>query len=203
MSFQKVVAAAKASKQTFQVEIPDGSGGYYTAYFRMLNGLEAMWTLRIQGTSETATSYQVQQDLRAAMASLIKFEDPGEATSVLWPCDILRVLYTKEQLQDPLVLLQTDADDKLRILYRGYLEEISRAKSEEEVNKLTPNVKEFLWELLLNGFVLSFDQEYLLLFIQKYLQGYRLVRPSVVDGQLVSVLQSLLAQAKVNEADTD
>jgi hypothetical protein len=202
MGFKQAHEAVKKLQQTFSTTIPDSQGGSFTAYFRVLNGKEAIWSFRIRD-EDTDAAFNIQYNLRAAIASLIKFEDEGNPETTLWPYDIIETLFSPEQLEDPYLILEPNAKDSaIRLLHKGYLEEIKRVGSDEELIKLTTHVQEFSWDLMLKGFQLEFDSEYLQMFATHYIAEYRRIRPSTLSDQLKSILMNVLDSKVTPSAET-
>jgi hypothetical protein len=200
MSFKKAKEFAKSLQQTFTAVIPDGTGETYTAIFRLLSGEEAVWSLRIDPTLESETSFRIQQDLRSAISSIVKFVESEE---ILYPSDIVEVLFSPEELLDPAMLLNSNSNEATRIVYRGYWLQIKNCKTEEDYQNLPILIKEVMWELLYKGFRLTFDGEYLIMFVNLYNLAYRQVRPTVESEQLKRTLKLMLAKLEAREADSN
>lgn len=198
MSFKKATEFAKSLQQTFTAIIPDGTGETYEATFRLLSGEEAVWSLRIDPSVESETSFRIQQDLRSAISSIVKFKEGEE---ILYPADILEVLFSPEELLDPAMLLGSNPDEATRIVYRGYWLQIKNCKTEEDYKNLPILIKEAMWELLHKGFRLSFDGEYLIMFVNLYNLAYRQVRPTVESEQLKRTLRLMLAKLEARDSE--
>lgn len=190
MSFKKAVEAAKLLHQTFEIELPSLDGDNFTGKFRVTTGKEGTWILRINPEQYSGTAYGFILDLRTFVASLVSFKDADET---IVPTDIIQTFFTKEELANPSRIVHVDLQDSFtEAQYVEMWQNCCKVTKEEDFENLPLTSREFLWELLLRGFLSTFDNDYLFLLLAHYNRGLEIVKPNLLVTQFFREASKLL-----------
>lgn len=198
MSFKKAIETAKKMQEHFKFEVPDGAGGNFTATCKLLTGQEAVWTYRVDRKNETEDSFQIIQNFRIFCASLLSFKSVENGVEeILYPGDILKLLYTPEELENVERLpLDFDNAGLTALIYKEYLNAVFKVKNEEEFKQLPLKVREMVWELLYKGIYYTFDQDYIFTLTTAFLYTYKNLRANPVEEQFMASIVQIVNEAK-------
>jgi hypothetical protein len=200
MSFKKAVQAAKQLHQVFELELPSMDGETFKGRFRVTTGKEGIWILRINNEVLSGTSYGFTLDLRTFVASLLSFQD-GE--DIILPTEIIQTFFTPEELQNPSRIIHVGLQDSFtEAQYVEMWQNCCKVTKEEDFENLPAASKEFLWELLLRGFLSVFDTDYLFLLLAHYNRGLEVVKPNLLVTQFFREASKLL-KLRIEEGQSE
>lgn len=194
MAFKNAVKAAKLMQQNFTLNLPTGEGEEFEATFKILTGEEGVWTLRVDPVEEDSASYGFLQDLRTFVASLVSFKEGEE---VLTTKDIISVFFSDQELANPSLLIsqaKKDSLEQVRIL--SMWERVQACKTVEEIQALPLLCKEIIWELLLRGFLLTFENDYLMLILAHFNSNLNKIKPNYIVTEFLRATDLLLENKK-------
>lgn len=191
MAFKKAIAAAKKMQQVFKVTLPAGDGSDFEATFKVLTGEEGVWTLRIDPIEEDSSSYGFLSDLRTFVASIESFQE-GEEN--LTSKDLIHLFFSDKELANPSLILHSIRKDSLeQVKIVALWEQIEASTTVEEIHALPQAAKEILWELLMKGFLLTFESDYLMLLLAHYNNALAKVKPNYIVEEFLRSTDKLLA----------
>jgi hypothetical protein len=194
-NFKKLAQEAKKFHQNFTGTMESSEGTFKFTY-RMLNGLDGTWVFRGNFSNESATSQNLLLDHRSACASLISLED--EDGEVLNPVEIVKVLFSEEELNNVENVLEKFEDNDLERISNKLLWDASKnVKTVEEFLTLGLPNKEIIWELLHLGFRTTFDADFNLQFGFTWANAYKALKPNIAMITLQNQLKKI--QENVNE----
>jgi hypothetical protein len=197
MSFKKAVATAKQLHQTFEIELPSVDGENFIGKFRVTTGKEGTWVLRINPEQYSGSAYGFVLDLRTFVASLVAFKEEEE---IILPMEIIQTFFTEQELANPSRIIHVDLQDSFtEAQYVEIWTNCRKCKTEEDVEKLPTTAREFMWELLLRGFLSTFDNDYLFLLLAHYNRGLEIVKPNLLVTQFFREASKLL-KLRIEEA---
>ena len=192
MSFKTAVQAAKQLHQVFELDLPSLDGDTFKGRFRVTTGKEGTWILRISNEVFSGTAYSFVLDLRTFVASLLSFKEDDET---ILPTEIIQTFFSADELQNPSRIIHVDPQDAFtEAQYVEMWQTCCKLKKEEDFEDLPTTSKEFLWELLLRGFLSVFDNDYLFLLLAHYNKGLEVVKPNVLVTQFFREASKLLKQ---------
>lgn len=190
MSFKKAVESAKLLHQTFDLELPAIDGETFTGKFRVTTGQEGTWVLRINPDHFSGSAYGFILDLRTFVASLISFKEGDET---ILPMEIIQTFFTEAELANPSRITHIELQDSFTELqFAEIWKKCLGCKTEADVSGLPVAAKEFMWELLLRGFLSTFDNDYLFLILAHYNRGLEVVKPNILVTQFFREASKLL-----------
>lgn len=188
MNFRKLTLEAKKLQQTYETFMQTAEGDF-TFTYQMLTGLDGLWVFRGNFASESATSQALLIDHRSACASLISLKDEEE---ILNPIEIIKVLYSEEELNEVDSLLEKYDDNEIeKETYKLLWESCKNVKGVEEFRALPLVNKEVVWDLLHNGFRRTFDTDFNLQFGFQWANAYKEIRPNPSAGAIKNQISKL------------
>lgn len=175
-NFKKLAQEAKKIQQ-FYTGTMESAEGVFKFTYRMLNGLDGMWVFRGNFAGESSTSQNLLIDHRSACASLISLED--DSGDVMNPVDIIKILYTEEELQHVEDILEKFSDNGVeKLTYKVLWDATKNTKTVEEFLALGSSNKEIVWELLHLGLQRTFDTDFNVGFGYTWVEAYKKRRPN-------------------------
>lgn len=198
MSFKNAVKAAKQMQQNFVALLPTGDGSEFEATFKVLTGEEGIWTMRIDPMEQDSASFGFLQDLRSFVASLISFKEGEE---ILTTKDILYVFFSEQELSNPSLLIHPFTKDSIeQVRAMSTWDHIKKCNTVEEIQVLPLSCKELIWELLLRGFLLTFENDYLMLIVAHFNTHLNKIKPNYIVSEFLRASDVLLSEkTKMNE----
>jgi hypothetical protein len=190
MSFKKAVQSAKLLQQVFEIEIPAVDGENFVGKFHVTTGKEGTWILRINPEQYSGSAYGFVLDLRTFVASLVALK---EEEDLILPMEIIQTFFTEAELQNPSRIVHVNLQDSFtEMQYVEMWQNCLKCKTEADVEKLPTSTREFMWELLLRGFLITFDNDYLFLMLAHYNRGLEIVKPNLLVTQFFREASKLL-----------